>query len=111
MKADTSSKFKMRFYEMLYLLGKEGIKLGSEETLNDYGKRIENLKGSKGKYVKEMIAAYVQLKYSEEPLSDREGEILERAYEAFIENEQEKMGVLKLFKWRFIYHLSRRKKL
>ncbi len=109
-KADASNRFRMRFYEMLYFLDQEGIKLRAEETLSDYGRRIEKLRGSEGVHVKEMIAAYVKLKYSERPLSDTEGESLERAYQAFMASEQEKIGVVKLFEQKFMYHLLRRRK-
>lgn len=110
-KADTSKRFKMRFYEILYFLEKEGIKLKSQETLSDYARRIGQVRSGEATYVGEMIAAYVKLKYSEEPLSGSEGEVLERAYQAFIADEQEKIGQTKMFERRFMYYLSGRKKM
>jgi len=110
-KADVSNRFRMRFYEMLYLLEKEGIKLRDEETLSDYERRIKKLRGSEGMDVGEMIVAYVKLKYSEKPLSHKEGETLEKAYQGFMASEQTTIGSVKLFKRKFVYHLSRRKKI
>ena len=110
-KADVSNRFRMRFYEMLYLLEKEGIKLRDEETLSDYERRIKKLRGSEGMDVGKMIVAYVKLKYSEKPLSHKEGETLEKAYQGFMASEQTTIGSVKLFKRKFVYHLSRRKKI
>ena len=110
-KADASKRFKMRFYEILYFLEKEGIKLKSQETLSDYARRIGQVRSGEATYVGEMIAAYVKLKYSEEPLSGSEGEVLERAYQAFIADEQEKIGQIKMLERWFMYYLSGRKKM
>lgn len=110
-KADASKRFKMRFYEILYFLEKEGIKLKSQETLSDYARRIGQVRSVEVTYVGGMIAAYVKLKYSEKPLSISEGEALERAYQAFIADEKGKIGQIKMFERRFMYYLSGRKKM
>ena len=103
-KAEPQTQYKMRFKEIMYLLGKEGLKIQAGETLLQLQKRAEDIREERTLVI-ELIETYSRVRYSKKGARKEQLKKMEELYVDLCNVQNKKYGRIKGYFWRLSYRL------
>ena len=104
-RAQMEKQYRMKFKEMMYLLGKLGYQLQENETLLQFLQRVQHEKDSVGTYAEKMIMAYSKARYGSKVISKEQVSQLQAFYEELFETLCNQYGKPKSIWWKITYQI------
>ncbi len=109
-KATLVLQYKLRFKEIIYLLGKEGFVLKSGETLLQFQERLRRCLDETIP-VEKLIETYSRVRYSKKEIQEIHLKELDEIYQYLCKVQHKKYGRFKVNYWKIVYRIYGYKRL